>query len=205
MKNSDHRRGGTRRHGALWVGVLSLALGFALQVQAQSITGGLYGTTSEPDATVEVVRPATGFSRNVPVGANGQYSLDQLAPGQYQVRIVRNGQVVSTRTVTVVANASVAVGAGTAETTELDAIVVRGNNFATVINPIDVTTPELSTFYSADLVSDLPISQTSIYQLARLDSATSWGNRYAQIGGASETENRYYYNEFDTIYLRYSF
>ena len=179
------------------IGMLALALGLALQAQAQSITGGLYGSTSEAGATVEIVRPATGFSRTVSVGANGQYSLDQLAPGQYEVRTLRDGQVIAVQTVTVVANAASAVPSAAAQ---LDAVNVRANHFVTVTNPIDVTTSELSTIFSADLVNDLPIAQNSIYALARLDSGSSAGNSYQQIGGASETENRYYYNEFDTTY-----
>ena len=180
------------------VGALVAALSLALQVQAQSITGGLYGSTSEAGAVVEVTRAATGFNRTVTVGENGQYSLQQLAPGQYQVRVLRDGNVLSSHAVTVVANSSAVVGA--ANSTELDTVVVRGNYYATVSNPIDVTTAELSTVLDASLIRDLPISQSSIYQLARLDSGSASGNSYQQIGGASETENRYYYNEFDTTY-----
>ena len=182
----------------LRIGSLAMALGLALQANAQSITGGLYGTTTETGATVEVSRPATGFNRTVGIGANGQYSLQQLSPGQYEVRVMRDGQVLSSHSVTVVANSSAAVGSGNA--TDMDTVVVRANHFATVINPIDVTTTELSTVLDVSLVNDLPIAQSSIYALARLDSGSASGNSYQQIGGASETENRYYYNEFDTTY-----
>src|SRR5690606_29977298 len=108
---------------------------------------------------------------------------------------------VSTQQVTVVASSAAAVPAAASESaTDLGTVTVTAQNWNTVINPIDVSTPELSSIYTADLLSDLPVSQTSIYALARLDSATVMGNSFAQIGGASETENRYYFNEFDTSY-----
>ncbi len=176
-----------------------MALGLAMQAQAQSITGGLYGTTSESGVVVEVSRDASGFAKVINVNRNGQYSLDQLAPGVYQVKVMRDGQVLSTRSVNVVANAASAVPTA-AQATELGTVTVTASNLNTVINPIDVSTPELSSIYTADLLADLPVSQTSIYALARLDSSTVMGRSFAQIGGASETENRYYFNEFDTSY-----
>ena len=203
MHDINHKRRGQRcqAKGMLQVAALSLAMALALQANAQSITGGLYGSTSEAGATVEVSREATGFNRTISVNSNGQYRLDQLSPGTYQVKVIRDGTPVSVQQVTVLANSSAAVpSASTAAATALETVTVTGSNMKSVINPIDVTTSELSSIYNADLIQDLPISQVNIYQLARLDSATSMGNRYAQIGGASETENRYYYNEFDTSY-----
>lgn len=189
------------RRRALRVAGLALALGLAMQANAQSITGGLYGSAGEAGATVEVTREATGFAKTVIANRNGQYSLDQLSPGVYQVKVIRGGQAVSTQQVTVVASSASAVPAAASESaTDLGTVKVTAQNWNTVINPIDVSTPELSSIYTADLLSDLPVSQTSIYALARLDSATVMGNSFAQIGGASETENRYYFNEFDTSY-----
>lgn len=199
MRENNKHAVSRMRAGSVRVAGLALALGMVLQAHAQSITGGLYGNVSQSDATVEVSRDASGFSKTISPNRNGQYSLDQLAPGVYQVKVVRDGQVLSTQSVTVVANAASAVPSGA---TELDTVTVsaKASHWNTVINPIDVSTPELSTIYTAELLSDLPVSQTSIYALARLDSATVMGNSFAQIGGASETENRYYFNEFDTSY-----
>lgn len=199
-KHSGRRdmRGATH----LRVGTLVLALAVAMGANAQSITGGLYGSVDDAaGVAVEVTRPATGFSRAVAVGSDGQYRLEQLAPGQYEVRILRGGEVVGTHDVRVVANSSTAVsGSLGSGATDLAAVRVTASHWNTVTTPIDVTTTELSSIYTSDMVADLPVSQTSIYELARLDSATRMGNSYAQIGGASETENRYYFNEFDTSY-----
>lgn len=206
MQDINSTRGAPRcrtRTKAMRVAGLALALGMALQANAQSITGGLYGSTNQDGASVQVTRDATGFSKTISVNRNGQYSLDQLAPGIYQVKVMRDGQVLSTQSVAVVANAASAVpSAGSTAATELEGVTVKASVDAlnTVINPIDVSTPELSSIYTADLLADLPVSQTSIYALARLDSGSVMGNSYAQIGGASETENRYYFNEFDTSY-----
>jgi hypothetical protein len=63
-----------------------------------------------------------------------------------------------------------------------------------------VTTPELVSNFSAGLVHDLPMSQTSpLGPYALLSGAKTFGGYY-QTNGASVAENRIYYNEFDTNY-----
>lgn len=194
----------------LRAGALALAIGFACQVHAQSITGGLHGTATAPaGTTIVVTNPATGYSRNISVDNHGRYSLDLLAPGEYKVSIQENGQTVGERSVRVSPNVSVpvpafALSAEEAQSTELATIQVSARSQESVINPIDVSTSQLSSIYSAELIHQLPMGQNSIYAIPMLDSsvrpATVQGRTLPQVMGAGPTENRYYFNEFDTTY-----
>ena len=192
-----------RRLSGLRLAALALAVGSCCQLHAQSITGGLHGIApASGDVSVEVTRSSTGYAKTVSVDASGHYNVNYLAPGQYDVRIMQGGKPLGDYTVKVVPNASATVPS--VGTTTLAAITVRADarSQSTVINPIDVSTPELSTTYSARLMHDLPVGN-SIYSVANLSSAVNAGVRgfsYPQVGGASPTENRYYFNEFDTSY-----
>lgn len=182
----------------------ALAFGSASAVvQAQSVTGGLHGKAPR-GAVIQVMRPDTGYSRTLGAGERGRYSLDLLMPGHYKVRVVGDdGQVLGNYTINVMPNMSASVPEPVAalEGVEVTAPSIR---FSTVINPIDVTTPELSSVYDAELLHDLPVSRANIYDVPKLDSAvraaSMAGRSMPQIGGTSPSENRYYYNNFDTSY-----
>lgn len=192
---------GGHLQSSLRLGVLALALGLGGLASAQSITGGLHGTAAA-GVSVEVTRASTGYAKTVSVDAGGRYSLDYLAPGVYEVRVMREGQTLGDYTVKVVPNASAAVPSVGATTLAMVTVSATTQNLVTVINPIDVSTPELSSTYSAGLTHDLPLAN-SIYSVANINSAVNSSVRgfaYPQVGGASPTENRYYFNEFDTSY-----
>lgn len=198
------------RRGLVAAAVM-LAIGCAPPAWTQSITGGLHGTAPAASGiTVEVTRPSTGYANTVTV-QQGRYNLDYLAPGSYRVRVLQGGQVLGDYVVRVQPNTSATVPAvGAAGTpalpgnvTTLQDVNVSSAAMATVTTPIDVSTPELSSVYNASLMHDLPVSQGSIYAIANINSsvnASVRGSAYPQVGGASPTENRYYYNEFDTSY-----
>jgi len=188
----------------LKLGVLALAIGYGCQLQAQSITGGMHGQVpAVTGAVVEVTRADTGYAKAIPV-KDGRYSLDYLTPGVYKVRIEQGGTVLGEYTVKVVANTSANVptpqASGAGSTKTLAAITVSANSLDTVINPIDVSTPELSSVYSAKLLHDLPVNQMNIDAVALLNSNVRSAGGYPQVAGNSPSENRYYYNEFDTTY-----
>ena len=77
-------------------GFLSLAIltvGLASPLAAQQPTGGIEGTVTDPQgavvvkATVTVRNPATNFSRTTETNEEGFYRIDQLPPGNYEVRV----------------------------------------------------------------------------------------------------------------------
>lgn len=204
-------RGDQRRFSGLRLAALAVAVSGCFQLHAQSITGGLHGTApTAAGVVVEVTRPDTGYVKDISPDRSGRYSLDYLAPGNYAVKVVQDGKTldshlvrVSANTSAVVPSAAAAEVAAAAATTSLATVVVTAGQSATVLNPIDVSTPQLTTVYDASLLNMLPVSQTSIYAIPSLSStanASVRGSTYAQVGGASPSENRYYFNEFDTSY-----
>ncbi|HET8554562.1 MAG TPA: TonB-dependent receptor [Rhodanobacteraceae bacterium] len=199
--NATSMRAASRVRTLTLAVLLSLAGGIGVS-HAQSVTGGLHGKAPRK-ATVTVTRADTGYARTVDVDQQGTYSVNLLMPGHYQVKVVEDGQVLGRYTVNVNPNMSAVVPA---VVTSLGTIEVTAApiDFSTVINPIDVTTPEVSTIYDARLLHDLPLNQLNIYQIPKLDSAVRTagmaGRSMPQIGGASPSENRYYYNNFDTSY-----
>lgn len=181
-------------------------------VEAQSITGGLYGKApGRGNVSVEVVSPTTGYHRTLQPGDGGRYSVGGLNPGKYTVIISNDSNVVGKRTITVNANVQTAVptiaaaesaGDAAERATKLAEIKVNAAARYADIIPIDVSTPELSTNYSMKLVNQLPTGR-SAESIALLSSSVRYDNQttgLVQIGGASPAENRYYYNEFDTTY-----
>src|SRR5882757_7199214 len=75
----------------------------------QGVSGRILGTVKDsseavvPNALVTVMNQDTGFTTKITTGANGDYRVDNLPPGNYQVRLeaagfrvaVFNGNVVT--------------------------------------------------------------------------------------------------------------
>ena len=188
----------------LQLGALAWAIACACPLYAQSITGGLHGVVpaSSSETMIEVTRANTGYAKTLAV-KNGRYSLDNLAPGLYDVRVKQDGNVLGEYTIRVVANTSANVptpSGSSANAKTLTTITVNGKYLDTVVNPIDVSTPELSTTYSAKLIRDLPVDPLDVNAVALLQSDVRNASGYLQVAGNSPSENRWYYNEFDTSY-----
>ena len=178
---------------------LTVALGlcFVGGVQAQTNTAGAVGGQAAAGDTITVSNPATGFSRTITVGADGNYRFAQLPIGQYTV--TRNGG--SPRTVTVnvgtASNVDFVTTAADGTATTLDTVTVVGTG---AINPIDVSSVESTTILTAEQIAKIPVGRdtTSVALLApgtvRGDAA--FGN-LASFGGASVAENAYFVNGFN--------
>jgi hypothetical protein len=184
--------GKTVRRSALSI---ALGLAFAAGVQAQTNTAGAVAGQAAAGDTITIANPATGFSRTITVGADGNYRFSQVPIGQYTV--TRNGG--SPRTVNInvgtAANVDFVAAGGSAAT--LDTVTVVGTG---AINPIDVSSVESTTILTAEQIAKIPVARdtTSVALLApgtvRGDAA--FGN-LASFGGASVAENQYFVNGFN--------
>lgn len=176
---------------------------------AQSITGGLYGAVPAGLGTekvrVVVASEQTGFKRDLQLDAQGRYKTSGLNPGLYTVTFKQGDQVVAVRQVSVSPNSDTAVTAVAAENQGGNeaptTVTVAGHSAQTRTIPIDVTTPEMSSHYSKELINSLPLISGNAESIALLRSNVRYDRNttgLVQLGGASPAENRYYLNEFDT-------
>jgi hypothetical protein len=187
---------------ALRRSALTVALGvcFNSTIYAQSNTSGaVFGQASAGD-TVLVESPATGFSREISVSADGTYRLSSLAPGRYRVTLRRADGTTTIREVSVNIGTGTSVDFASASSpgsgaTDLDRITV-----VAAVNPIDVSSVESTTILTAEQIARIPVARdtTSVALLApgtvRGDAA--FGN-LASFGGSSVAENQYYVNGFN--------
>lgn len=189
---------------------LAIATGFGLsgQVLAQATTGTIFGTATA-GAEVQVTGGA-GFSRTVPVGASGHYSLT-VPVGTYTVNLLQGGQVVQT-------HEHVSPQAGSALEADFTgagagAEGVNAKNFAAVtvqanaLPAIDVTSTTQNTTITSEQLARLPVARSagSIALLApgttpgaaRLGSGPM-GDPLVSFSGSTVVENAYYINGFNT-------
>src|SRR5215468_12615110 len=124
----------------IWSGFLSLLVCAAVAL-AQNATGSITGTVIDPNnevianATITVTSRATGAMRKVSTRGEGNYTVENLIPGEYEVRVESQGFVTQVQVLLVqvgastTSNFSMTVGA-TSQTIE-----VAGG--ASVINTTD--------------------------------------------------------------------
>lgn len=181
---------------------LTVALGlcFIGTVQAQSAVGSLFGH-APAGSTVTLENPQTGMKRTLHADASGRFSFSQLQPGTYKVT-AEDGTV---REVTVNVGTGTQVnfaGGGGNNADALDRVTVQGSRMA---NPIDVSSVESTTVFTAEQMEALPVasSVTNVALLApgTVKGDTGFGN-LASFGGSSVAENGYYINGFDVTNMR---
>ena len=105
-------------------------------------------------------------------------------------------------TVKVGTGTSVQLAASSGDATTLGTVTVVGSGS---INPIDVSSVESTTVFTAQQIAELPVSRdvTSVALLApgTVKGDTGLGN-LASFGGSSVAENGYYINGFDVTNIR---
>lgn len=176
---------------------LTIALGlcFAGGVQAQSSVGSIFGETAA-NTSVKIENLDTGLSRDITSDASGKFTFPQLAPGRYRVT---SGGITKEVQVKVGTGSSVSL---VAATPGLDVVTVVGT---TGFNPIDVSSVESTTVFTAEQIDELPVARdvTNVALLApgTVKGDTGLGN-LASFGGASVAENGYYINGFDVTNIR---
>src|SRR5699024_8630301 len=134
---------------------------FAGTALAQSTSGTIYGTApAAPDEVIQVTGGA-GFNRTVEVDSTGNYSIT-LPVGTYTVSLLRDGEVVQSRTgVSPAAAGAVAVnfsaGTGATNAVDLGGVSVSAN----AVPPIDVKTTNQVTTVTARELQQLPLGRSA--------------------------------------------
>ena len=180
---------------------LTVALGlcFVGGVSAQSSVGSIFGETTA-GGKVTILNTDNGVTREITAGSDGKFTFPQLQPGHYTVTSSEGSREVQVR-----------VGTGTpvnfttptgGDATNLGAVTVLG---AASFNPIDVSSVESTTVFTAEQIDELPVAR-DVTNVALLAPGTVRGDsglgNLASFGGASVAENGYYINGFDVTNIR---
>jgi hypothetical protein len=185
----------------------SLALALNTGALAQAVNGTIHGQVPQAANEAVQITGGAGYNRTIPVDTSGKYSVT-LPVGTYTVSLIRDGEVVQTRTdVSPVAAGAVTVNftacAANAET--LGGITVNAN----AIPPIDITSTRQVTTITAQQLDQLPLerSAAAIALLAPgVQTANpnvyggALGTPMVNFGGASTAENAYYVDGMNTTY-----
>ncbi|WP_426269729.1 TonB-dependent receptor [Dyella kyungheensis] len=179
---------------------LSLGSGSAL---AQSTAGDISGTATYASGAVVVIKGLdSGLSRSVELTPDGKFRVPSLPSGRYEVQLVRDGHALNTSQVTVLAGQTAQLNLGTeaAQATRLSTVTVSAN----AIPPIDVSSSETRTTFSASQLNALPVPR-DIVSVATLAPGVVKGNgtfgNLPSFGGSSVAENSYYVNGFNVTNL----
>jgi hypothetical protein len=155
---------------------------------AQNATGSITGTVTDPNndvvanATITVTNKATGAVRKVATRSGGAYSVENLLPGEYEVRVEAQGFVTQLQALPVVVgntttgNFSMTVG-GTSQTIEV-------TGASPVINTTDTT---VGGVVNRDRVENLPLNGRSFLSVAALEPGVNIN--YAANSGAGNPNN----------------
>ena len=169
-----------------------VALALAPAAQADLSVGSIFGQATK-GSTVTVQNLDTGLKRQIQVDQNGRFQFSQLPGGRYKVE---NAGIAREVTVSLGTGTPVSFADG-----DIERIAVQGR----AINPIDTSSVESSTVFSAEQLEMLPVGR-DISDVALLAPGTVRGDsgfgNLASFGGASVAENGYYINGFDVTNAR---
>jgi len=180
--------------------LMSLVANLALPVLAQNPTGAIRGTVTDPqgaivpNAAVTITNKATGESRKISTGSDGIYAVENLLPGEYEVKVEAQG--FSTQVIT----AMVQVG----NTTTGDAALRVGTKEEIVevqaeAPQIDKSNFKIDGVIGRQKIDALPLNGRNFLQLALLEPGVgvttknpgSQNNLFnVSIGGANSALTR---------------
>jgi hypothetical protein len=166
--------------------LLSLSV---LTTLAQNATGSITGNITDPNdavianASVTVTNRATGATRKIVTKEDGNYIIENLMPGEYEVRIEAKGfssmlQIVSVEVgTTATGNFTMTVG----QSSEL--ITVSGES-SSLVNTSDTA---VGGTINRDRIDNLPLNGRSFLSVALLEPGVSVG--YNATSGAGNVNN----------------
>ncbi|MBI3679962.1 MAG: carboxypeptidase regulatory-like domain-containing protein [Acidobacteria bacterium] len=174
--------------------VLLASLVVSPAIKAQTATGGIRGTISDPSravipgAVITVTSKATGISRHVVSDDTGSYFMPNLNPGEYEVKVQLPSFQGQAQDVTILtgatANADFDLRVGTA--TEI--VQVTGNTAQ-----VNLVEYKIDGVVTREQIENLPLNGRSFLQLAMLEPAVavesvsnpgSFGNNFFRVSMA---------------------
>jgi hypothetical protein len=168
------------------VGAASLS---KLCAQSRSTTAALSGTVTDPagavvpKATVKIVGPENGITREFVTDASGQFSFALLPPATYNLTISAKGfNTVKQEAITL------AVGDSVADNVKLQIATASEQVTVESIAPLLQTeNANISTELASKQIQELPLNLRNVLSFATLDSAVNvQGDRQLLAAGGSE-------------------
>ncbi|MCD2340815.1 TonB-dependent receptor [Ideonella azotifigens] len=190
MKNSST----LWRRSAVAVAVGLSVMSGAVYAQSTAV-GSVYGQVATGAGTQIVIEnAAVGFKRTVTVGEGGRFQANNLAPGHYQIQLVKDGKVVSTAELDVLAGQGAeAVFAGAGNATQTVQVVGK-------LRGIDTSNTVNASVFTAKQLDAIPVASKDVNGIVALAANTTKADaRYSggiSIGGGAPSENSYYINGF---------
>ncbi|MGO2374606.1 MAG: carboxypeptidase-like regulatory domain-containing protein [Pseudoalteromonas prydzensis] len=80
---------------------VTTSLGLALPAAASDVVGSIENISDVSSYTVRVTNPATGLERTLSVSEGGTFRFASLPSGNYEIQVIKNGNVVAEDTVRV--------------------------------------------------------------------------------------------------------
>jgi len=146
-----------------------LVIGVTASGQSQLGTGAINGTVKDPrgdvvpGAAITVMNTETGLTRDTVSGSAGQFSVLVLPPGDYNVRVEKEGFNKLEQTHVVVT-----VGASTSVIAKLEVGSVKETTTIVATPLIETTKTEEASLVSRQEIQDLPLNGSRYDQLALL-------------------------------------
>ena len=176
--------------------VLSVVpLWILLSLAAFAQTAALNGTVTDTSgavvqhATVTVTNLATNATRSVETTSAGSYSMPELAAGQYDVGVQKEGfRAVKFQSVTLTVDQALTLNAKLAVGQTSEQVTVEGN-----APPIDTTDAQLSNVIDHQQMTELPLILRDPYQLVLLSPGVTQSDGFGGISanGARERNNNF--------------
>jgi hypothetical protein len=185
---------------------------FAFTAFAQETTGGVRGTVKDPQgavvagATVTVAGSALIGKRTAKTDSGGNYKIDSLPPGTYEISVVAQGFGTQTQQ-------GLRIETGALPTINFDMKVGSENQTIEVSDEavaVDVTQSKVQTNVTAEILQAIPRGRSfqSVIPFAPgarqepLQGTTSGRNNGFQIDGASDSENVYMIDGINTTNIQ---
>ncbi len=173
MKSECKRRNASAFRGPRLFLLLILAIAgvtFAPIIAAQSTGGRIRGTVSDPSgaavvsAKVTLINEATNVSRDVDTGSNGEYLLNEVSIGSYEIDVTQQGFKKYVRK---------GIALDLNEVISIDITLQLGTTAETVevtgAPPVvDTTSTQLGAVVNERASTQLPLNQRDVYQLLQL-------------------------------------
>jgi len=177
-----------KKYGVLVV--LALFLVFSRPAWSQAETGSISGTVTDqtgavvPQATVTATSVATGASRTVQSGSQGQYAVQELLPGVYTVSVTASGFAAFKASAEVTVGGKVTVDAKlslSATTATVEVIGAGGTS-------VNTESQELSQTVDTTQMAVLPSLDRNPYDFVALSGNVSNGDDTSD-GGSPNANN----------------